>query len=247
MDEARNQFLAIVSHELRTPLTSIVSFSELIRGEAGRADPGGPELPGHHRAERRPAAPADRRPAHAGPARGRRAAAGPGPGLHRRPGRPRRSGPRRRARPSRASPWRSRPFPGPAGGGRLAAADAGAGQPDRQRGQVLAPERAGPGHRRAATGRHLADRRGRLRHRHPPGRRPSQLFSRFVRASNARTAGLPGTGLGLSIVKVLTEMHGGHVEVRQRPGPRQHVQRLPAGGVVSPAGPAPASVRLRLR
>jgi signal transduction histidine kinase len=40
-----------------------------------------------------------------------------------------------------------------------------------------------------------------------------QLFSRFVRASNARTAGLPGTGLGLSIVKVLTEMHGGHVEV----------------------------------
>ena len=40
-----------------------------------------------------------------------------------------------------------------------------------------------------------------------------QLFSRFVRASNARTAGLPGTGLGLSIVKVLVEMHGGHVEV----------------------------------
>src|ERR1700745_1977505 len=28
------QFLAIVSHEMRTPLTSIISFSELIRGEA---------------------------------------------------------------------------------------------------------------------------------------------------------------------------------------------------------------------
>ena len=41
-----------------------------------------------------------------------------------------------------------------------------------------------------------------------------QLFSRFVRASNARTAGLPGTGLGLAIVKVLVEMHRGHVEVR---------------------------------
>jgi len=41
-----------------------------------------------------------------------------------------------------------------------------------------------------------------------------ELFSRFVRGSNARTAGLPGSGLGLSIVKVLTEMHGGQVEVR---------------------------------
>ena len=50
---------------------------------------------------------------------------------------------------------------------------------------------------------------------HGQGRRAEagQLFSRFVRASNARNAGLPGTGLGLSIVKVLTEMHGGHVEV----------------------------------
>jgi signal transduction histidine kinase len=42
-----------------------------------------------------------------------------------------------------------------------------------------------------------------------PPAEAGQLFNRFVRASNARTAGLPGTGLGLSIVKVLTEMHGG--------------------------------------
>jgi PAS domain S-box-containing protein len=41
-----------------------------------------------------------------------------------------------------------------------------------------------------------------------------QLFGRFVRASNARTAGLPGTGLGLSVVKAITELHGGSVEVR---------------------------------
>jgi PAS domain S-box-containing protein len=41
-----------------------------------------------------------------------------------------------------------------------------------------------------------------------------QLFGRFVRASNARTAGLPGTGLGLSVVKAITELHGGRVAVR---------------------------------
>jgi signal transduction histidine kinase len=41
LDEAGNQFLAIVSHELRTPLTSIVSFSELIRGEADGLTPEG--------------------------------------------------------------------------------------------------------------------------------------------------------------------------------------------------------------
>ena len=40
-----------------------------------------------------------------------------------------------------------------------------------------------------------------------------QLFGRFVRATNARTAGLPGTGLGLSIVKAITELHGGRVTV----------------------------------
>jgi len=51
-----------------------------------------------------------------------------------------------------------------------------------------------------------------------PAEEADHLFTRFVRASNARTAGLPGTGLGLSIVKVLTEMHGGHVSVRSTLG-----------------------------
>ena len=51
----------------------------------------------------------------------------------------------------------------------------------------------------------------------PPGD-IDKLFSRFVRASNAAADGLPGTGLGLSIVKVITELHGGHVEVRSTLG-----------------------------
>src|ERR1700678_834322 len=34
LDERRAQFLAAFSHELRTPLTTIVSFIELLRGEA---------------------------------------------------------------------------------------------------------------------------------------------------------------------------------------------------------------------
>ena len=46
----------------------------------------------------------------------------------------------------------------------------------------------------------------------PPGE-IGQLFGRFARASNARTAGVPGTGLGLSIVKAITELHGGRVTV----------------------------------
>jgi signal transduction histidine kinase len=45
-----------------------------------------------------------------------------------------------------------------------------------------------------------------------------RLFGRFVRASNARMAGLPGTGLGLSVVKAITELHGGRVEVRSTVG-----------------------------
>jgi signal transduction histidine kinase len=44
-----------------------------------------------------------------------------------------------------------------------------------------------------------------------PPEEAARLFGPFVRASNARIAGLPGTGLGLVIVKSLVEMHDGHV------------------------------------
>ena len=46
-----------------------------------------------------------------------------------------------------------------------------------------------------------------------PSDEAARLFGAFVRGSNARIAGLPGTGLGLAIVKSLVEMHGGHVKV----------------------------------
>ena len=46
-----------------------------------------------------------------------------------------------------------------------------------------------------------------------PADEAARLFGPFVRGSNARLAGLPGTGLGLAIVESLVEMHGGHVKV----------------------------------
>ena len=44
----------------------------------------------------------------------------------------------------------------------------------------------------------------------------SQLFTRFFRASNARS--LPGTGIGLSLVAEIVKLHGGAVEVSSEAG-----------------------------
>jgi PAS domain S-box-containing protein len=215
LDEARNQFLAIVSHELRTPLTSIVSFTELIRGEAGGLTPEGVRFldiiernaDRLHRlvgdllmldrleAGALPLELADVLPADlvneavrtAAPAAAKQGVTLTG----------------------EATP--GPPVPGDA----------------RRLMQVLDnlianavkfSHRDGHVHVTAScvagTWRiDVADSGIGI-----PAEEADQLFTRFVRASNARTAGLPGTGLGLSIVKVLTEMHGGHVDVRSTLG-----------------------------
>jgi len=45
-----------------------------------------------------------------------------------------------------------------------------------------------------------------------------RCFDEFYRAKNEKTLRVPGTGLGLSVVKRLTELHGGRVMVRSKPG-----------------------------
>jgi signal transduction histidine kinase len=210
LDEARNQFLAIVSHELRTPLTSIVSFSELIRGEAEGLTPEGVRF--LDIIERN----ADR--------------------LHRLVGDllmldRLEAG----ALPLDLAPVSIADLVAEA----VRSASAGAAK---QSIAIDVATGTGPtvtgDHRRLmqvldnlianAVKFSHRNRRVDVKAAHDgsrwridvtdsgigiPPEEAGQLFNRFVRASNARTAGLPGTGLGLSVVKVLVEMHGGHVEV----------------------------------
>ncbi|MGH3205497.1 MAG: ATP-binding protein, partial [Streptosporangiaceae bacterium] len=215
LDEARNQFLAIVSHELRTPLTSIVSFIELIRGEAGALTPEG--LSFLDIIERN----ADR--------------------LHRLIGDllmldrlEAGALPLDLATVSIADLVTEAvraATPGAAKQGVTLELSASPGPPvagdSRRLMQVL--------DNLIANAVKFSHRNGLVRvtascHQGSwqidvtdsgigiPPEEADQLFRRFVRASNARTAGLPGSGIGLSIVKVLTEMHGGQVEVRSALG-----------------------------
>jgi signal transduction histidine kinase len=210
LDDARNQFVAMVSHELRTPLTSIVSFSELIRGEAEGLTPDGIRF--LDIIERN----ADRLLRLIGDLLllGRLEAG---------------------ALPLDLAPTS---IPDLATEAVRAASAIAASQDiavDVTTGTgptVLADSR-----RLLQVLDNLIGNAVKFSHRHdqvrvtadwdghqwrvdvadngigiPPGE-AARLFGRFVRASNARTAGLPGTGLGLSIVKVIVEMHGGHIEV----------------------------------
>jgi signal transduction histidine kinase len=210
IDDARNQFLAIVSHELRTPLTSIVSFCELIRGEAeGLTSEGLRFLDIIERNADRlhrligDLLMLDRVEAGALPLDLEEV-----------------SIPDLTAEAVRSA------SPGAAKQGVtivLSTGDGPAVQGDARRlTQVLDNLLSNAvkfSHRNGLV-RVTATCEGRAWRIDvadsgigiPPAE-ADQLFNRFVRASNARTAGLPGIGLGLSIVKILAEMHGGRVEV----------------------------------
>jgi signal transduction histidine kinase len=210
LDEARNQFLAIVSHELRTPLTSIVSFTELIRSEADRLTPDGVRFLDiiERNADRlhrlvgdllmldrleAGALPLDLAPVSVEDLASEAV----------------RSASAAAAKQGIAIDFRTGTGPAVPGDQRRLMqvmdnliANAVKFSHRNQRVRVTT-EYDGRQWRIDVADRGIGI----------PEAEAGQLFSRFVRASNARTAGLPGTGLGLSIVKVLTEMHGGRVEV----------------------------------
>ena len=210
-DEARNQFLSVVSHELRTPLTSIVSFSELLRGEGKGLTPDG--LNFLDIIERN----ANR--------------------LHRLIGDlfmlnrleigalpldlalvdvPRLVEDAVRNAASDAARQKVTVEIVPSGAGPLISGDSNRLLQvlDNLLSNAIKFSHRGGAVRVSATCQDgywridVADSGIGI----PPGE-ASYLFSRFVRGSNARSAEVPGTGLGLSIVKVIVEMHSGRVEV----------------------------------
>jgi signal transduction histidine kinase len=210
LDDARNQFVAMVSHELRTPLTSIVSFSELIRGEAkGLTSDGIHFLDIIERNADRMlrligdllllgrleagALPIDLAPA---------------------------SIPDLAVEAVRAASAAA------ASQDITVDVSTGTGPPvlaDSRRLLQVLDNLIGNAVKFSHRGDHVqvtADWDGQYWRVDVadtgigiPAGEAARLFGRFVRASNARTAGLPGTGLGLSIVKAIVDMHGGHVEV----------------------------------
>jgi signal transduction histidine kinase len=209
-DQQRAQFLAVVSHEMRTPLTSIISFSELLRGEAAGLSPDGQRFLSiiERNADRllrliddllmlnrleAGGLPLDRSPV---------------------------------SLPDLAADAVKSAAPMAAKSRVTVHLDAGTGPPlladPRRLAQVL-DNLIG----NAVKFSHVEGLvRVRVRYARGtwridvsdagigiPAEEAARLFGPFVRGSNARIAGLPGTGLGLAIVKSLVEMHGGHVKV----------------------------------
>src|ERR1700761_1882047 len=209
-DEQRAQFLAVVSHEMRTPLTSIISFSELLRGEATGLSPDGLRFLGiiERNADRLLRLIDDLLMLD-------RLEAG---------GLPLELAPV--SLPDLAAEAVKPAAPTAAKSGVTVHLDAGDGPPvaadPRRLSQVL-DNLIGNAVKFSHVGGLV---RVRLRYLRGtwridvsdtgigiPAHELARLFGPFVRGSNARIAGLPGTGLGLAIVKSLVEMHGGHVRV----------------------------------
>jgi len=210
LDDRRSEFLAVVSHELRTPLTSIVSFSELLRGEAtGMSADGLKFLDIIERNADRLLGLIDdllmlnRLESGALPLELEQVAvpdllaeavksaapvaAKSGVTLHLDAG----EGPRVRADPRRL----------------LQVLDNLIGNAVKFS-HVGGLVRVSAKYARGTWRVDVSDTGIGI-----PPEEAARLFGPFMRASNARIAGLPGTGLGLSIVKSLVEMHGGHVTV----------------------------------
>jgi two-component system phosphate regulon sensor histidine kinase PhoR len=210
LDERRAQFIAVVSHELRTPLTSIVSFSELLRGEAdGLTEDGIRFLEIIERNADRLFSLIDdllmlnRLEAGGLPLElsevsvsglaaeavrnAQPLAAKVGVTIHLDAG----EGPSTSADPRRLLQILDNLI-----GNAVKFSNSG--------GLVLVVTRC----TRSAWRIDVSDTGIGI----PPDE-AAKLFGAFVRGSNARIAGLPGTGLGLSIVKALVEMHGGDVRV----------------------------------
>lgn len=209
-DEERAQFLAVVSHEMRTPLTSIISFSELLRGEASGLTPEG--LRFLDIVERN----ADRllRMIDDLLMLNRLEAGGLPLELT------------QVSLPDLAADSVKSAAPVAAKSGVTVHLDAGEGP------QILADPRRLTQVFDNLIGNAVkfshVDGLVRVRLRHVrgtwridvsdtgigiPAQEAARLFGPFVRGTNAKVAGLPGSGLGLAIVKSLVEMHGGHVKV----------------------------------
>jgi signal transduction histidine kinase len=211
IDRERGEFLAVVSHEMRTPLTSIISFSELLRGEAGGLSPDGLRFLGiiERNADRLLRLVDDLLM------------------LNRleRGGQPLEL--TQVSLPDLAAESVKNAEPVAAKSGVTVHLDAGEGPEvvaDSRRLTQVLDNLIG----NAVKFSHV-DGLVRVRLRYVrgtwridvsdtgigiPADEEARLFDLFVRGSNARTAGRPGTGLGLAIVKSLVEMHGGHVKVK---------------------------------
>jgi signal transduction histidine kinase len=209
-DTERAQFLAVVSHEMRTPLTSIISFSELLRGEADGLSPEGMRFLGiiERNADRLLRLIDDLLMLN------RLEAGGLPLELT------------QVSLPDLAAEAVKTATPVAAKSGVTVHLDAGHGP------QVLADPRRLTQVLDNLIGNAVkfshVDGLVRVRLRYLrgtwridvsdtgigiPANEAARLFGLFIRGSNAKIAGLPGTGLGLAIVKSLVEMHGGHVKV----------------------------------